>query len=71
MNTAEALAAEKADRDTYVEELKLAESAMAQEEASANLERDRRITGARTEFRHAMERAWLTYSSSISGKVRA
>jgi hypothetical protein len=71
MNREEVLAAEEADRDTYIRELKMAESAMAQEEASANLERDRRITVARTEFRRALERAWLTYSSSISGKVRA
>ena len=63
----EVLAADVADRDQYIRELDAAVNAVNQEEASANLARDRRVTEARIRFREAREHAWLRYSSKISG----
>ena len=63
----EVLAADVADRDQYIRELDVAVNAVNQEEASANLARDRRVTEARIRFREAREHAWLRYSSKISG----
>ena len=65
--SAKMLAADRADRDQYIRELDAAVSAMNQEEASANLARDRRVTEARIRFKEAREHAWQRYSQKISG----